>query len=71
MIRLLGILGVGALCMYYFDPVSGRRRRELLRDRLAHAKREIDDYAEGKSRDLRHRAEGIGAETRSMMEPQR
>jgi hyperosmotically inducible periplasmic protein len=68
MIRLLGTLGIGALCMYFFDPVSGRRRRALLRDQLVHAKHEIDDYAEGKSKDLRNRAQGVIAETRSMME---
>ena len=68
MIRLLGILGVGALCMYFFDPVSGRQRRAQLRDQLAHAKHEIDDYAEGKSKDLRYRAQGVIEETRSMMD---
>ena len=68
MIRLLGILGVGALCMYFFDPVSGRQRRALLRDQLVHAKHEIDDYAEGKSKDLRHRARDVIAETRSTIQ---
>jgi hypothetical protein len=33
MIRVLAVMGVGALAMYFFDPVSGRRRRALLRDR--------------------------------------
>ena len=51
MIRLLGILGVGALAMYYFDPVSGRRRREQLRVQLAHAKHQVRDYAEDKISD--------------------
>lgn len=68
MIRVLGALGVGALCMYFFDPVSGRRRRALFRDQLVHAKHEISDYAEGKSKDLRNRAQGVVAETRSMIE---
>lgn len=68
MIRLLGILGVGALAMYYFDPVSGRRRRALLRDQLVHARHEIGDYAEGKSKDLRNRAQGVIAETQSMIQ---
>jgi hyperosmotically inducible periplasmic protein len=68
MIRVLGVLGIGALCMYFRDPVSGRRRRALLREQLVHAKHEIDDYAEGKSKDLRNRAEGVIADTRNMME---
>jgi hyperosmotically inducible periplasmic protein len=68
MIRVLGVLGIGALCMYFLDPVSGRRRRALLREQLVHAKHEIDDYAEGKSKDLRNRAEGVIADTRNMME---
>jgi hypothetical protein len=39
--------------MYFFDPVSGRQRRAQLRDQLAHAKHEIDDYTEGKSKAMR------------------
>ena len=32
MIFRIAALGIGALAMYYFDPVSGNRRRALLRD---------------------------------------
>jgi hypothetical protein len=31
--------GLGAVGMYYLDPQSGRRRRALVRDRLAHLRR--------------------------------
>lgn len=68
MIRVLGALGIGALAMYFFDPVSGRRRRALLRDQMVHAQKEITDYAEGTAKDLRNRAYGLAAEARSMTE---
>ncbi len=52
MLRVLGALGIGALAMYYLDPVSGRGRRALLRDRM--------------SKDLRNRA--LAAEARRTVE---
>jgi hypothetical protein len=67
-VRVLGALGIGALAMYFFDPASGRRRRALLREQLAHAQREIGDYAEGTAKDLRNRAQGLAAEARGMVE---
>jgi len=33
-VRVLGAFAIGALAVYFFDPVSGKRRRALLRDRL-------------------------------------
>jgi hypothetical protein len=33
-VRVIGVLAIGALASYYLDPVSGRRRRALLRDKL-------------------------------------
>ena len=68
MLRVLGALGIGALAMYFFDPVSGNRRRALLRDQLVHARHEIGDYAEGTAKDLRNRAYGLVAEARSLVE---
>jgi hypothetical protein len=68
MLRVLGALGIGALAMYFYDPVSGRRRRALLRDQLVHARHEIGDYAEGTTKDLRNRAYGLVAEARSLVE---
>jgi hypothetical protein len=41
-VRVLGVFAIGALAMYFLDPVSGRRRRALLRDQLAHARHERD-----------------------------
>jgi hypothetical protein len=67
-IRVLGALGVGALAMYFFDPVSGKRRRGLLRDQMVHYQKEVTHYAEGTAKDLRNRAQGFYAEARGMME---
>lgn len=35
---LLGVMGLGAALMYLFDPDSGRRRREALRDKYDQGK---------------------------------
>lgn len=68
MIRILGALGIGAAAMYFFDPVSGRRRRALLRDKMEHYQKEVTEYAEGTAQDLRNRAQGLVAEARGMVE---
>ena len=54
-VRILGVLAVGALASYFFDPISGRRRRARLRDQLGHARHKVGDYAEGTAKDLRNR----------------
>jgi hypothetical protein len=64
----MAAFGVGAALAYFFDPVSGRRRRALLRDQLVHARHEVGDYAEDKAKDLRNRAYGLVAEARGMVE---
>lgn len=66
--RVLGALGVGALAMYFFDPVSGKRRRAQFKDQVDHYQKEVTHYAEGTAKDLRNRAEGLYAEARGMME---
>ena len=65
MIFRIAALGIGALAMYYLDPASGKRRRALLRDQVMHAKHRVEGYAEGKAKDLRNRAQGLVARTRS------
>lgn len=64
----MAAFGVGAALMYFFDPVSGKRRRALLRDQLVHARHEIGDYAEGSAKDLRNRTQGAVAEVKGMVE---
>lgn len=68
MIFRIAALGIGALAMYYFDPVSGKRRRALLRDQLVHAQHEAGDYARGTLQQARNRAYGVVAEARSAVE---
>jgi hypothetical protein len=60
MIFRIAALGIGALAMYYFDPVSGKRRRHTLRD-----------LTKGTARRARHRAHGVVAEARSAIERRR
>jgi len=57
MIFRVAALGIGALAMYYFDPVSGKRRRTALRS-----------LGRGTLHRARHRAHGIVAEARSAVE---
>jgi len=66
-LAFLAGVAVGALAMYIFDPQQGRRRRTLARDQLVHARRVTGDYVEGKSKDLRNRAQGIAAQTRGLV----
>lgn len=66
--RVLGALGIGALAMYFFDPISGKRRRALARDQMTHYQKEVTQYAEGTAKGLRNRAQGLYAEARGMME---
>jgi hyperosmotically inducible protein len=68
MIFRIAALGIGAIAMYYLDPVSGRRRRALLRDQAVHAKHRISDYTEHKAKDLRNRAHGVVAEARGALQ---
>ena len=68
MIFRIAALGIGAIAMYYLDPVSGKRRRALLRDQAVHAKHRISDYTEHKARDLRNRAQGLVARSRRKLD---
>ena len=67
---LIGGLGLGAALMYLFDPDRGRRRRALIRDKAEGAANKAGDYAGKMSRDLRNRAYGLVAETKSIFQPE-
>jgi hypothetical protein len=58
--RTLIAFGLGALTMYLLDPEQGRRRRALLRDRVARTRRVVRERA----KDLSNRAYGVAAEAR-------
>ena len=67
---VLGGLGAGAALMYFFDPDRGRRRRALVRDRVASAARAPLDAREAigrLSRDVRNRSYGVVAEARNRL----
>lgn len=58
-----GAVSIGAAAMYYLDPHSGRRRRALVRDRLAHIRRvitrDVPKVAERRGRFLHGVAKGV------------
>jgi uncharacterized membrane protein len=60
----LAAVGVGVTAMYFLDPERGRRRRNLLRDKLLHAAHETSDAIGTTGRDLSNRVGGIGAVAR-------
>ncbi|HEV7137004.1 MAG TPA: BON domain-containing protein, partial [Steroidobacteraceae bacterium] len=62
---LLSAAAAGAVSMYLLDPDHGRRRRAVMRDRLASSMSRLDDARSVASRDLRNRARGVAHEVRS------
>jgi hypothetical protein len=54
-LMILGAL-MGASTMYLMDPIGGRHRRALMRDKLAHTE------------DLKNRAAGVAHETKDMVQ---
>ncbi len=62
---LLGAAAAGAVSMYLLDPDHGRRRRAVMRDRVASGVSRLDDATSVASRDLRNRARGLAHEVRA------
>jgi hypothetical protein len=60
--------GFGAGMMYFFDPVSGNRRRSLVRDQLVHACTVCDRQAGVTYRDASNRLQGAKAEISKAMQ---
>ena len=60
----LAIGAVGAAAAFFLDPVSGRRRRHMLRDKLSSAFRGARERASRRGRYLRGRAAGALEEAR-------
>ncbi|HKP38949.1 MAG TPA: BON domain-containing protein [Pyrinomonadaceae bacterium] len=63
---LVGGVGLGAALMYFLDPDRGKRRRAMVRDKVEATGNKVGDFAEKMSRDIRERAEGVLAETKSL-----
>ncbi len=61
----LGGMMLGAALMFVLDPIAGRRRRHLIRDRMGRGGRELSDAADATMTRIRNRAQGLVAETRS------
>lgn len=61
----LGAAAAGAVSMYLLDPDHGRRRRAVMRDRVASGVSRLDDATSVASRDLRNRARGLAHEVRA------
>lgn len=58
---------LGAAGMYLFDPVRGRRRRVLVRDKLVRSLAQSRRATGVMGRDARHRLQGAAARTRSLI----
>lgn len=65
-LTLVGGLGLGAALMYIFDPDRGKRRRAMIREKVESAGNKAGDKASKMGQNLRNRASGMIAETRSM-----
>lgn len=55
-------LGAGAGLMYLLDPLGGRRRRALVKDKLRHGAHEAGDTVSAAASDVSNRARGLAAE---------
>ncbi|MBA2590844.1 MAG: hypothetical protein H0U97_00740 [Gammaproteobacteria bacterium] len=57
------LVGIGAALMYFFDPDSGRRRRERLREQCTSATRKLQGSTHTPAPDLSNRRPGVNPET--------
>jgi len=64
---LLTGVGVGVGLMYLLDPSLGRRRREVIRDKMASAAHQAGESVTGAWEDVSHRAQGLMHETKGMV----
>ena len=63
--RFATAFAAGAALMYYLDPVAGRRRRALVRDRGLSVGHDAEHFARAKSRHAVDRAQGLVARARA------
>jgi len=57
------LVGIGAALMYFFDPDSGRRRRERLREQCTSATRKFQGSLHSSAPDLSERRPDVIPET--------
>lgn len=65
-LRLMSVAGLGAGLMYLFDPDRGKRRRGLVRNKMAHLCRIASDAGGKTRRDIRNHLVGAFAEVESL-----
>jgi hypothetical protein len=65
------VFAAGAAAMYFLDPVAGRRRRALSRDKTLAAGRDLQDSAREAGRWVSNRAKGAMAEAEAAIEATR
>src|SRR3569832_835982 len=64
-------LGIGAALMYLYDPNTGRKRRNDLRNQVNAAQRRLQHAQEVLVRDATNRTHGMLVETRQWIEERR
>ena len=67
LLNILKVTSLGVLTMYLFDPVSGRRRRALARDKLVRIRNNTREAAQVTAVDLKNRIWGTVAEGRATL----
>ena len=65
-VSLLAAAAGGALAMFVFDPVNGKRRMSLIRDQIVSAGNWTGRTIRGRSEDLKNRVYGLYCETKSL-----
>ena len=66
-LTLVGAIGVAAGTMYLMDPIAGRRRRALIRDKFMSFVNSLGTTIDRTWRDLSNRARGVYSEGLSVM----
>lgn len=65
--RVVMAFAAGALVMYLLDPVTGRRRRALVRDRGVSAGYDAQRFLRGKTKRAADHLRGVAARTRASL----
>jgi uncharacterized membrane protein len=66
--KLAGV-GFGAMLMYFFDPIRGRKRRARAVDAAVHLRRRESELLGKAARDAEHRARGLAQRVRQRSDP--